>query len=350
MNLEERFKLSVRLASFDKENIDFEKCVFEASARGRKVPLLKLMQTTACDKNCTYCIFRRDRDQTRRIFLKPEEIAYATNLLYKKGRIEGLFLSSGVFFSPEYTMQNMIDTASILRKKYNFRGYIHLKIMPGASLQSIEEAIKLANRVSVNLETTRETRMKQIAKGKSLIYDLLPKLKVINKILENYPGKSQISQLMVGVQDEKDKEVLWVVSQVIRNYKVSRFYFSAFHPIPNTPLEQNPPEDPKRELRLYQAEFLLREYGFSFEDFLKVFKNDNLPLDKDPKEVWADLNREIFPVNVNKAPFELLIRVPGIGKVGAKTIIKRRREKMLRSIYDLKGLRNLSKIARYVTF
>ncbi|MCS7084426.1 MAG: radical SAM protein [Aquificaceae bacterium] len=350
MNVAERLKLSIRLANFDKESVDFEKCVFEASARGKKVPLLKIMQTTACDKNCNYCIFRRDRDETRRVFLKPEEIAYAANALYEKGKIQGIFLSSGVFFNPEFTMQNMIDTASILRKKYKFRGYIHLKIMPKASLQSIEEAIKLANRVSVNLETTREFRMQEIAKGKSLVNDLLPKVKTIHKLLENYPGKSQITQLMVGVQDEKDKEVLHLVSQIIKKYKVSRFYFSAFHPIPNTPLEQNPPEDPKRELRLYQAEFLIREYGFSFEDFLSVFQNSNLPLDKDPKETWAEVNRELFPVNVNKAPFELLMRVPGIGRVGAKTIIKRRREKMLTSIYDLRGLRNLGKIARYITF
>ncbi len=155
-----------RLASFERDgDYNFESCVFYASTSKGKVPILKLMQTTMCDKNCVYCAFRRDRDETIRIALKPEEIARGFMELYKAGKVSGLFLSSGIFGNPDFTMERMIDTAKILREKYEFKGYIHLKLMPGASLQSVEEAVKVASRVSINLETSKEKRLKDIAKG-----------------------------------------------------------------------------------------------------------------------------------------------------------------------------------------
>ncbi len=338
-----------RLASFERDgDYNFESCVFYASTPKGKVPILKLMQTTMCDKNCIYCAFRRDRDETIRIALKPEEIAKGFMELYKAGKVSGLFLSSGIFGNPDFTMERMIDTAKILREKYEFKGYIHLKLMPGASLQSVEEAVKVASRVSINLETSKEKRLKDIAKGKSILQDMLPKIDYVDRLIRGQKGKSQISQMMVGVGDENDEEIIKAVDYLNKRFRLSRIYFSAFFPVKNTPLENRPAENPKREHRLYQVDFLIREYGFSFEELKTVLMDGNLPLDKDPKTAWAEANMHLFPVEINTADYEMLIKVPGIGKETAKEILRRRREKNLSSIQDLKGIRNLNKILNYV--
>ncbi len=350
MDLHQKIRLMSRLASFERDgDYNFESCIFHASTPKGKVPILKLMQTTMCDKNCVYCAFRRDRDETVRIALKPEEVARGFMELYKAGKVKGLFLSSGIFGNPDFTMERMIDTAKILREKYEFKGYIHLKLMPGASLQSVEEAVKLANRVSINLETSKEERLKGIAKGKSILQDMLPKIEYVDRLIREQKGKSQISQMMVGVGDEKDEEIIRVVDYLNRRFRLSRVYFSAFFPVKGTPLENRPAENPLREYRLYQIDFLIREYGFSFEDLKPVLLDGNLPLNRDPKTAWAEVNRHLFPVEINTASYSMLIRVPGIGKETAKEIIRRRREKRLTSIQDLKGIRNLSKILNYIT-
>ncbi len=350
MDLQKKIRLMARLASFERDGeINLESCIFYASTPKGKVPILKLMQTTMCDKNCVYCAFRRDRDQTIRMALKPEEVARGFMELYRAGKVRGLFLSSGIFGNPEFTMERMIDTVKILREKYEFKGYIHLKIMPGVSLQTVEEAVKVADRVSINLETTKEERLQSIAKGKSILKDILPKMEYIDKLIRNSKGKSQITQMMVGVGDEKDEEIIRVVAYLNKRFKLSRIYFSAFFPVPHTPLENKPPENPLREYRLYQVDFLVREYGFSFEDFRPILKDGNLPLETDPKTAWAQVNKHLFPVEINTADYEMLIRVPGIGKKTAEEIIRRRKEKRIRSLEDLKGIKNLKKILNYIT-
>ena len=168
-----------------------------------------------------YCAFRRDRDETVRIALKPEEIAKGFMELYKAGKVRGLFLSSGIFGNPDFTMERMIDTAKILREKYEFKGYIHLKLMPGASLQSVEEAVKVASRVSINLETSKEERLKGIAKGKSILQDMLPKIEYVDKLIRDQKGKSQISQMMVGVGDEKDEEIIALSNMLAGKVEIS---------------------------------------------------------------------------------------------------------------------------------
>ncbi|MFN7065148.1 MAG: radical SAM protein [Aquificaceae bacterium] len=339
-----------RLANFERDgDIDFESCIFHAATPRGKIPILKLMQTTMCDKNCIYCAFRRDRDQTVRIALKPEEIAKGFIELYHAGKVKGLFISSGIFGNPEFTMERMIDTAKILREKYGFRGYIHLKLMPGVSLQTVEETVKVANRVSINLETSKEERLREIAKGKSIIQDMIPKMEYVDKLIRDKKGKSQITQMMVGVDEEKDEEIIKVVEYLNKRFRLSRVYFSAFFPVPGTPLGGKPAENPLREYRLYQVDFLIREYSFSFEDFKGILKEGNLPIHLDPKTAWAEANRHLFPLEINTADYESLIRVPGIGKKTAEEIIKRRKEKRLRYFQDLKGIRNLSKILRYIT-
>ncbi|MDW8096399.1 MAG: radical SAM protein [Aquificaceae bacterium] len=348
MDLHQRIKLMSRLASFERDGeLDFESCIFHASTPKGKVPILKLMQTTMCDKNCVYCAFRRDREETIRMALKPEEVAKGFMELYTAGKVKGLFLSSGIFGNPEFTMERMIDSAKILREKYGFKGYIHLKLMPGVSLQTVEEAVKVASRISINLETSKEERLKRIAKGKSIVKDMLQKIEYVDRLIRGRKDKSQITQMMVGVEDEKDEEIISAVEYLNRRFRLSRVYFSAFIPVRGTPLENRKPTDLKREHRLYQVDFLIREYGFRKEDFERILIEGNLPLDKDPKTAWAEANHWLFPVEINTADYETLIRVPGIGKETAREIIRRRREKSISSPADLKGIKNLSKILRF---
>ncbi|RMH80054.1 MAG: radical SAM protein [Acidobacteria bacterium] len=350
MDDKQKLRILSRLAAFERdESLDLESCIYMASTPKGRLPILKVMQSTMCDKNCLYCAFRRDREETPRLYISPEALAKGFMELYKSGKVKGIFLSSGIFGHPEFTMEKLVDTAKILREKYKYRDYIHLKLMPGVSLQTVEEAIKVANRVSINIETSKEERLQRIAKGKSILRDMLPKMEHISRLLENYRGKSQITQMMVGLEDEKDEEIIKVVDFLNRRFKVSRVYFSAFFPIKGTPLENRPAESPKREHRLYQVDFLIREYGFDFEELRPILKDGNLPLDVDPKTAWAEANFHIFPVELNTADYWTLIRVPGIGKETAKEIIRRRKEKKLTSPEDLKGIKNLRKILRYST-
>ncbi len=171
----------------------------------------------------------------------------------------------------------------------------------------------------------------------------------MDRLIRDQKGKSQISQMMVGVGDEKDEEIIKAVDYLNKRFRLSRIYFSAFFPVKNTPLENRPAENPKREHRLYQVDFLIREYGFSFEELKPVLIDGNLPLDKDPKTAWAEANIHLFPVEINTADYEMLIRVPGIGKETAKEILKRRKEGKLNSPKDLKGIRNLGKMLNYLT-
>ncbi|WP_448587771.1 radical SAM protein [Thermocrinis sp.] len=345
-----KLRILSRLAVFERDgHMDLEKCIYMASTPKGSVPILKVMQTTMCDKNCIYCTFRRDRDETPRLYVSPDNLAKGFMELYRRGAVKGLFLSSGIFGNPEFTMEKMIDTVKILRERYAFKGYIHLKLMPGASVQTVEEAVRVADRVSINLETSKEERLKRIAKGKSILNDMLPKIELVDKLIKNHKGKSQITQMMVGVGEEKDEEIIKAVHFLNRRYRLSRVYFSAFFPIPGTPLENKPPEDPRREHRLYQVDFLIRHYGFSLEDFQKILLNGNLPLDKDPKEAWALANLDLFPVELNRADYYTLIRIPGIGETTAREIMARRRLKKLTTPEDLRGIRNLRKILNYIT-
>jgi len=349
MDLHKKLRLLSRLAVFECDpSPDFRNRIYEACTPKGKTPLLKIMQATYCDRNCDYCIFRRDREQTPRVFIKPEDLARGFYDLYKRGEVRGLFLSSGIFIHPEITMEKMIDTVKILREKYDYRGYVHLKLMPGISLQTIEEAVKVADRVSFNIEAPSEDRLKKIARSKSLRKDMIPKMKAVSKILENYKNKTQITQVMVGTTDETDREILKGSEYLYRKLRLSRVYYSAFFPVPNTPMESRKPESRLREHRLYQADFLIRDYGFGWDEL--PFEGGNLPQDKDPKTAWALKNIHLFPVEINTADYETLIRVPGIGPKSAREILKRRTQARLRNPEDLKGIRNIQKIRDFVTF
>ena len=347
----EKIKILSKYALFDMENTDipstFMECVRNVCTPKGKMKVLKILQTSYCDKNCLYCMFRRDREKTERVFISPEELADVFMKMYEKGIVKGLFLSSGVYRHPEFVSEKMIDTVIILRKKYGYRGYIHTKIMPGVSLQTVEEAVKWSDRVSVNLEAPNEKRLKAIAKGKSILNDMLLKIEKISQLLENYKRKDQITQIMVGTSDETDEELLKSAHYLYKKYKVKRVYYSAFFPVKDTPMENKPPAPKEREYRLYQADFLIKRYGFSPREF--VFKEGFLPLDRDPKELWAEKNRDMFPVDVNRADFETLIRVPGIGPVTARKIIEYRRYRSIRDIEQLRKLGcNIKKAHKYI--
>jgi putative DNA modification/repair radical SAM protein len=293
------------------------------SSDGRCVPLLKILLTNYCINNCKYCINRRINDVPRAIF-SPEEIAYLTVELYRKNYIEGLFLSSGIYRTPDDTMELMLRTASLLRKKYLFKGYIHLKLIPGASPELIAKALKLADRVSSNLELPTEESLKKLAPEKSLSILLNP-LKLIRELYENKEIKAPAStQLIIGATPDSDKVILSLAQQLYAQKMVRRIYYSAYIPVnkdSDLPAIKEPPF--LREHRLYQADWLLRFYGFQVDELFQEEKN--LDLRVDPKFSWAMRNLHFFPVEITKADYWELIRVPGIGPGSAKKIIQARK-------------------------
>ncbi len=337
----ERFSLLTKLSLYECEGF-----VYNAKSRGGSFPLLKILLSTYCERNCSYCMFRRDREETPRVFIEPEELAEGFYSLYRKGVVRGLFLSSGVFNHPEITMEKMIETVWILRRKYDFSGYVHLKIMPEVSLQTIEEAVKLSDRVSINIEAPTEERLRSIAKGKSLLRDMVPKMRKITEMLREYRDKDQTTQVMVGASGETDRELLRTSEYLYRKLKLRRVYYSGFRPVRNTPMENLPSCPQDRIRRLYQADALIRYYGFSAEDILAG--RDFLDPSKDPKEIWVERNRDMFPVEINEADPELLIRIPGVGPKTLRKILNRRSISRIRSPRDLRGIGNLRKILRYV--
>lgn len=311
---------------------------------GQNIKLLKTLLTSVCEKNCYYCPFRSGRDFQRATF-KPDEFASLFLNLHRSGAAEGVFLSSGVAGGGIRTQDKLLDTADILRNKLGFRGYIHLKIMPGAEKAQVERAMQLADRVSVNLEAPNTERLAILAPRKIFEEELLQPLQWIDEIRRKQPATkgwngrwpSTVTQYVVGGSDESDIELLTTTQWLHKNVNLKRAYFSAFSPIPNTPLEDKPATNPLREHRLYQASFLLRDYGFDLEE-LPFIESGNLPLHQDPKLAWAQLNLREYPIEINKAERNQLLRIPGIGPKGANAIIRARKTGKLKDISTLKKL------------
>jgi predicted DNA-binding helix-hairpin-helix protein len=315
---------------------------------GKSIQLLKTLLTSACERDCYYCPFRAGRDFRRATF-KPEEFASLFMNLHRAKAAEGIFLSSGVAGGGVRTQDGLLDTADILRHKLGFKGYIHLKIMPGAEKAQVERAMQLSDRVSVNLEAPNTERLARLAPHKTFLEELLQPLKWVDEIRRSQPAykgwngrwPSTVTQYVVGGSDESDLELLTTTQWLHKNVRLKRAYFSAFSPIHDTPLENKAPTDPLREHRLYQASFLLRDYGFDLEE-LPFAEGGNLPLPTDPKQAWAQQNLREQPVEVNKAERNELLRVPGIGPKGANAIIRLRRKGKL---YDISTLKKLGVIA-----
>lgn len=311
---------------------------------GQRISLLKTLQTSACERNCYYCPFRAGRD-FRRATLKPDEMAQALNALHRAGIVQGAFLSSGIAGGSVRTQDQLLATAELLRRKFNFTGYLHLKLMPGIEKAQVEQAMQWADRVSLNLEAPNSRRLALLAPRKDFLDDLLLPLRWVEEIRRTRPGyqgwkghwPSLVTQFVVGAAGESDLELLSTTVALQRQLRLSRTYFSAFSPIEDTPLENAPATDPLRQHRLYQASFLLRDYDFDLEDLL-FDGNGNLPLKVDPKLAWAQTYLLEAPVEVNRADRNVLLRVPGVGPKNAEAILKARQIGRLRFVEDLHRL------------
>jgi predicted DNA-binding helix-hairpin-helix protein len=312
-----------------------------AGPGGRPFPLLKAMLTTACERDCHYCAFRAGRDMRRATF-NPEEMARSFDELHHAGLVQGLFLSTGIFAGGVNTQNRLLDTAEILRTRLGYRGYLHLKVMPGVERGQLERAMRLANRVSINLEAPNASRLEQLAPHKDFDGELLRPLRWMREIRESVSSgagrlASSATQYVVGAAGESDLELLSTTERLFRRAGLTRAYFSAFDPVPDTPLENHPAEVPLREHRLYQASYLLRDYGFDLEE-LPFDSAGRLPLDRDPKRAFAEARLREAPIDLNRASPAELRRVPGIGPRSAERILEARTTHRLRSLSHLSGL------------
>lgn len=318
--------------------------VFHAQMGGGKtMPLLKTMLSSACENDCNYCVFRQPRNYQRLSFA-PHEMADVFIKMLRRGLVRGLFLSSGIAGGGIKSQDRLIQTVEILRHKYNYRGYIHLKVMPGSEEAQIERCMQICDRVSINLEGVTAERLKLLAPKKDFYGDLFPRIgmmhhfkagRQVDKVEEK--TASITTQLVVGAVGETDVETLQLSEVLYSRYGLARVYYSAFSPSPDTPLEDHPPMDYTRYVRLYQASFLLRDYGFSMEE-LPFKKEGNLPLEADPKLAWAKEHFSQQPVEINNADQEMLLRIPGIGKLGAERIFSSRKEKTITELTQLSAL------------
>lgn len=308
---------------------------------GKRIRLLKTLLTSACERNCFYCPFRAGRDY-RRETLSPDEMAAMFIALQRAGVAEGLFLSSGIVAGSILTQDKLLATAEILRLRFGFQGYLHLKLMPGAEYAQVERAMQLSDRLSVNLEAPNSQRLELLAPRKIFLEELIQPFRWVTTIRHKYPQNlgwkqhwpSTTTQFVVGAVGERDVEILSATHTLMQKYQLSRAYFSRFKPFPDTPFENLVPETPERELRLYQASFLLRDYGFNFEE-LPFTQDGNLPTGADPKTVWAQEHLSDQPVELNTADPKLLLRVPGFGQKAVQAILKARRLGCLRSPEEL---------------
>jgi predicted DNA-binding helix-hairpin-helix protein len=342
-----------RVVHIDGRSIPVTNAVLSA---GKRIPLLKAMLSTVCERNCRYCPFQSGRD-FHRVTFSADDMAQTFFKLYQMDAVEGIFLSAGVVRGGSITQNKLLDTAEILRHKLGYQGYLHLKIMPGAERDQVLQAMQLADRVSTNLEAPNQHHLSQIAPMKQFHEELLQSLLWIDEIRRNrdpdrswnqrWPSSS--TQFVVGATGESDLEILNLVENLFKHVGLTRTYFEAFDPVPGTPLENHTPTDPLRQHRLYQASYLIRDYGFDFEEI--SFSGDGfLPIDCDPKLAYAQATLAESPVEINRADRAVLLRVPGIGPKGAASILKTRNVQIIRELGDLRKIGVLSeRAAPYIT-
>lgn len=327
------------------------------SADGRCISLLKVLLTNFCIYDCKYCINRCSNDVPRASFT-PDEIADLTIEFYKRNYIEGLFLSSAVVKNPDYTMELLCKTLEVLRHKYRFNGYIHAKTIPGASPLLVERLGRLADRLSVNIELPSNESLKSLAPQKSKDAILRPMAQISSSINQNkqeltiyrhatrFASAGQSTQMIVGASNESDYQILSLTAGLYKKFSLKRVFFSAYVPVGNDPLLPVVDKPPLlREHRLYQADWLLRYYGFEADEILSE-KNPNFDPMIDPKCNWALKNMHLFPVDVNTAPYEMLLRVPGIG---VKSAMRIRTARKVRSL-DFEALRRIGVVLKRAQF
>jgi len=304
---------------------------------GRCVSLLKILLTNYCLFDCAYCINRRSSN-VRRARFSVDEVVTLTVEFYKRNCIEGLFLSSGIIRSADYTMEQMLLVAKKLRRQHGFAGYIHLKTIPEASPWLIEQAGLFADRMSINLELPSSASLRRLAPEKdgaaisSAMGQMHERIAEARAERRRFAPAGQSTQVIVGADAATDSDILGASADLYRRFKLSRVYYSAFSPIDHASALLPPRAPPlAREHRLYQADWLLRHYEFSIEEIVSTADSGMLALDVDPKLDWALKNRGRFPVCVNTGPREMLLRVPGLGKRAVDRIVSARRHTRLRA-------------------
>ncbi|MDP4133860.1 MAG: putative DNA modification/repair radical SAM protein [Bacillota bacterium] len=333
-------------------------CCHSFTQDGRCISLLKVLLSNCCINDCKYCINRKSNDVERATF-EPRELANLTIEFYKRNYIEGLFLSSGIIKNPDYTMEQMIVVLSVLRNEYKFNGYIHVKAIPGADQALIQKAGLLADRMSVNIELPSEVSLNRLAPDKDKNKILKPMGFIKSSITESkaelavyrhapqFVPSGQSTQMIIGATGDTDCQIMRLAEGLYNKYSLKRVYYSAYVPMnddSNLPsVDTKPPL--LREHRIYQADWLLRFYGFKASELLDD-KRPNFSLNLDPKADWAIGNYHLFPLDVNKASYEMLLRVPGIGVTSARRIITARRMAVL-EYQDLKKFGVVLKRAQF---
>jgi predicted DNA-binding helix-hairpin-helix protein len=330
-----------------------------ALPQGGYTVLLKTLLSNACSNDCRYCPLRAETN-ARRCTLRPEEVASAFMEYLRRRKVFGLFLSSAVIDNPDYTMDKINSVARILRYRHGFKGYIHLKIIPGASEAAIEEALSLSTAISLNIEAPLKKRFDLLSQKKDYDRDILRPLTLMGRLTGKGMRFSRVkctTQFIVGASDETDAEIIHSMTGLYGKMNFKRVYFSAYQKglgSPDIPGERSflspPGEVFVREHRLYQADFLMRKYGFRGDE-IPLDEKGNLSVEKDPKEVWADTHPGFYPVRINTSGKGALMRVPGLGPETVRRIIEARRERKIGRFEDLglKGKR-IEKAKNYVIF
>lgn len=333
-------------------------CCHSFSADGRCISLLKVLMTNYCVYDCKYCINRRSND-TRRTAFTPRELAELTVQFYRRNYIEGLFLSSGVLRDPDYTTQRMIETLRLLRREFAFNGYIHAKAIPGTSPELVQQLGYLADRLSVNIELPSQKGLAALAPDKSKAAILAPMRLIEAQGRQNkeelvkyrhapaFAPAGQSTQLIVGPTEDSDRHILHLTESLYDRYRLKRVFYSAYVPVVENPLLPDLHTKPPllREHRLYQADWLLRFYGFRADELLDD-QHPNFDPMLDPKCYWAITHPEQFPVEIMTADLGRLLRVPGIGPTGARRILSARRTGLLH-FDDLKKMGIVLKRAQF---
>jgi predicted DNA-binding helix-hairpin-helix protein len=314
--------------------------------QGGKSIMLKTLLSNVCVNQCRYCPLRSNMDVPR-YSLSPEEIVSVFLDYLRRKHIHGLFLSSGVVRDADYTMDRMLAVAGLLRKRHQYRGFIHLKIIPGASDAAIEESLSLASAVSLNVEAPHRLAFEKLSPTKDFDRDIVGGIRRISELTapgNRYSRVKQTTQFIVGAADEKDSDIVKATFGLYRRLRLDRVYFSAYQRglgEMQLPGENHRPQNPgdllTREHRLYQVDWLIRKYGFNADE-ITFGPDGNLPLGADPKTIWAQCNPQFFPLDINKAGLYELLRVPGLGPIAAKRILTMRAGgSRIRTVSDLAG-------------
>lgn len=336
------------------QSMSLAECITHLSTPKGAKPVLKTMVTTACERNCFYCPFRAGRGKMRRLTFKPGELAKLFDDLQRAKLADGIFLSSGIIRGGVTTQDKIIDTIEIIRRTYRYKGYVHLKIMPGAERDQLRRAMQLADRISINLEGATAERLNALAPKKDFQGELLRMLVEASAIKreaaqEGRKVASVVTQFVVGAVGDTDLELLATSERLYRQLGLARAYYSAFHPVTQTPFEHLAPVAAIREHRLYQSSFLLRDYGWELED-LPFAGGGNLDVRIDPKRAYAEQHLRHMPIEVMQADRLGLMKIPGVGPKGADAIIKARKTGKITEIAHLRqlGIRAPEQAAPYI--